>query len=48
MAMTTSSIVRMGLGPRPNLATSPPPTRNPVEANASAKPHVCASKSVSP
>ncbi len=48
IAITTSSSVRTGLLPRPNFATSPPPMRKPVDAKASANPHVCALNSVSP
>ena len=48
IAITSSSRVRIGFGPRPNLATSAPPIRNPVEEKASANPHVCASNSVRP
>ena len=48
ITITTSSSVRIGFTPRPNFATSPPPIRNPVDANARANPHICASNSVSP
>ena len=48
IAMTTSSIVRIGLRPSPHLAITRPPMMKPVEATPSTMPHHSTGKSVSP
>ena len=46
--MTSSSMVRIGLRPSPNLAISRPPMMNPVEVTPSTMPQISTGKSSSP
>ena len=48
MTMTKSSIVRMGLRPRPNFATKMPPMMKPVAVMPRTTPHHSTGNSVSP